>query len=141
MVGAVLAPVKKKVHARPRTAPTPVKGWPSLERPVIQLPPLSSPRSGPPQRIVWSLKGQPRSCGIYPSEGGYRKSVTSTEIDGYRPRLTPGNLIKNHSQRPVIHRPHDLPRRLGISDLGHQPLKGGVRISTQVGIIRLFNRR
>jgi hypothetical protein len=42
--------------------------------------------------------------------------------DGYRPRLTPGNLKRNLSQGPIIHRPHRYRGAKSISNFSHLPL-------------------
>jgi len=70
------APIKR--HARPVTDAASVKRRPSTA--AIQLPPLSSSRDGPPQQKLVRVPGgaQPRGCGMYPSRGGYRGPVTST---------------------------------------------------------------
>lgn len=83
----------------------PVRRSTVIVDPIIQLPPLSSSRRGPPQQLVRPPEGRPRSCDMHPSRGGYQRPVTPTK-DGYRPRLTPGNLKKSLSQGPIIHRPH-----------------------------------
>lgn len=57
------------------------------------MPPLSSPRGGPPQRSaqpVWALKVL-RSTPLKRRMPG---SVTSTEVNGYRQGLAPRNLVK-----------------------------------------------
>lgn len=58
-------------------------------------------------------KGRPRGCGIHPPRGGHR-TEGHVDKDGYPPRLTPGSLKKNISQRPVIHKPR----------LSHRAAKG-----------------
>jgi hypothetical protein len=54
-------------------------------------------------------------------------------VDGYRARLTPRNLVKNSSQRPVIHRPHHYPKDRSLWEFRaptrHQ--KGGRRFSAR----------
>lgn len=53
---------------------------------AIQLPPLSSPRDGPPQGP--SGREPARDCDMHPSGGGCLSLVTSAS-DGYQPGLTP----------------------------------------------------
>jgi len=69
---------------------------------AIHLPPLSSPRCGPPQSA--DRANRPLTdCDMRTSEEGYRKPVTPE--GGYRPGLTPECLGENDSHRPTIHRP------------------------------------
>lgn len=78
---------------------------------TIQLPPLSSSRTGPPQTLVRQAlerRPRPRDCNIRPSKGGHRPPVTSEPgSNGYRPRLTPRHLIrivaKGQSSTDLIH--------------------------------------
>ena len=56
---------------------------------AIQLPPLSSPRDGPPQGP--SGREPARDCDMRPSGGGCLSLVTSAS-DGYQPGLTPNGL-------------------------------------------------
>ena len=75
----------------------------------IQLPPLNSPRGGPPQRRRGIDPGPtPSRCNIRLSKGGCQPLVTSE--DGYELRLTPDCLRDNDSHRPIIHRLLQCPR-------------------------------
>ena len=73
------------------------------------MPPLSSSRTGPPQNSIGRPRGpQPRDCNIRPSKGGYHEAGHVDQlVDGYRPRLTPGNLVrilaKGQSSTDLIH--------------------------------------
>lgn len=79
------------------------------DRPAtIQLPPLSSSKTGPPQRLVRQAvtpttpRLQHAALKRRTPPGGHDDQL----VDGYRPGLTPRNLVKNLSQGPIIHRPH-----------------------------------
>ena len=72
---------------------------------IIQLPPLSSPKDGPPHGCS-GPKPIP-VCDMRPSGGGYLPPVTSE--DGYRLGLTPKCLKDKGSHRPIIHRLHQSP--------------------------------
>lgn len=69
---------------------------------AIQLPPLSSPKRGPPQKTDRAPLEATTDCDMRTSGGGYRRPVTPE--GGYRLRLTPKCLAFNDSHRPIIHR-------------------------------------
>ena len=69
---------------------------------AIQLPPLSSPKRGPPQKTDRAPLEATTDCDMRTSGGGYRRPVTPE--GGYRLRLTPECLAFNDSHRPIIHR-------------------------------------
>jgi hypothetical protein len=55
-------------------------------------------------------------------------------VDGYRARLTPRNLVKNSSQRPVIHRPHHHPKDSSLWEFRaptRPPTRGDGRFSAR----------
>jgi hypothetical protein len=94
------------VAGRPGTVPFPLRKG---SRQAIQLPPLSSPRSGPPQKWVGPGEGAPPNCNIHPSRGGRRSPVTSRDPEASQRLLTtayPQTSDEIFSQRPTIHRPH-----------------------------------
>ena len=79
---------RKSLHRKgrgPRPTPNPHAGHPVKggRVTVIQLPPLSSPRRGPPQSPRRPYR-QPRDCGIHPSRGGHQPPVTSIPENGDR---------------------------------------------------------
>ena len=60
---------------------------------TIHLPPLSSPRGGPPQRSAQPVRAL-KVLRSTPLKRRMPRPVTSTEVNGYRPGLTPRNLVK-----------------------------------------------
>jgi hypothetical protein len=77
---------------------------------TIQLPPLSSSSTGPPQKLVrQATQGPlPRDCSMRSSKGGYHEADHVDQlVNGYRPRLTPRNLVrilaKGQSSTDLIH--------------------------------------
>jgi hypothetical protein len=77
-----LGQVPRREHARPCNRTTPAKRWPSQ---VIQLPPLSSPRHGPPQQTRF----------------GPRRDVC--EAVAYTPQEE--DTAYDHVERPVLRTP------------------------------------
>jgi hypothetical protein len=77
---------------------------------TIQLPPLNSSSTGPPQKLVrQATQGPlPRDCSIRSSKGGRHEAGHVDQlVNGYRPQLTPGNLVrilaKGQSSTDLIH--------------------------------------
>ena len=82
--------------------------------PTIQLPPLSSSRTGPPQmtRSAGCDTHDPETAAYGPQkEDTTGRSRRPRKVDGYPPGLTPRNLVQNLSQGPIIHRPHPHPKQ------------------------------
>lgn len=106
---------------------------------AIQLPPLSCPRSGPPQPWRFTTPNAGPRCSIHPSVGGYQPPVTPG--GGYRLRLSPKCLADNDSHRPTIHRllqsPREVPWVFGppLSGRG-SPVKEAMRRSSGAITIR-----
>jgi hypothetical protein len=97
---APLAPgVDARKDARPRTAPkTPVRGWPSVE--VIQLPPLSSPRDGPPQRLDRGPGGPAPRLSHTPLK--WRTPATGHAAPPKRGRRLPAGAYPQTSVRRIV---------------------------------------
>jgi hypothetical protein len=77
---------------------------------TIQLPPLSSSSTGPPQKLVRQANQGPlpRDCSMRSSKGGRLEAGHVHQlVNGYRPRLTPRNLVrilaKGQSSTDLIH--------------------------------------
>lgn len=77
---------------------------------TIQLPPLSSSSTGPPQKLARQANQgpQPRDCSMRSSKGGRHEAGHVNQlVNGYRPQLTPGNLVrilaKGQSSTDLIH--------------------------------------
>jgi hypothetical protein len=77
---------------------------------TIQLPPLSSSSTGPPQKLARQANQgpQPRDCSMRSSKGGRHEAGHVDQlVNGYRPQLTPGNLVrilaKGQSSTDLIH--------------------------------------
>ena len=77
---------------------------------TIQLPPLNSSSTGPPQKLVrQATQGPlPRDCSMRSSKGGCHEAGHVNQlVNGYRPRLAPGNLVrilaKGQSSTDLIH--------------------------------------
>jgi hypothetical protein len=77
---------------------------------TIQLPPLNSSSTGPPQKLVrQATQGPlPRDCSMRSSKGGCHEAGHVDQlVNGYRPRLAPGNLVrylaKGQSSTDLIH--------------------------------------
>jgi len=95
-----------KFAGRPATALFPLREG---SRQAIHLPPLSSPRRGPPQNWVGPVERAPPNCSMHPSRGGRRSPVTSRDPEAPQRLLTttcPQTSDEIFSQRPTIHRPH-----------------------------------
>ena len=84
-------------HPRPRSPEPELRQGPQG---TIQLPPLCSPRGGPPHR----RSGARRRHGV--SHATLRRRLPSAghARSGYRPGLAPECLADNGGHRPVIHR-------------------------------------
>lgn len=86
--------------------------------------------------FVRSPEGRPRDWGIRASSGGYR-TAGHVPKDGYRPRLTPRNLMKilakgQSSTDLIMTESHR-----GISVFGYRcPRRARVLGYTQIGIVR-----
>jgi hypothetical protein len=100
------------------------------------LPPLSSSKDGPPQKA--RSEGQaliPETVTCAPQKEDTPNPITPTRaVDGYRARLTPRNLVKNSSQRPVIHRPHHHPKDSSLWEFRaptRPPTRGDGRFSAR----------
>ena len=107
-------------------------------QPAIQLPPLNSPRSGPPQGNAGPARA---TCRLRHAHLEWRISATHhAPGDGYRLRLTPECLEDNGGQRPVIHRLLQRPRveTFGTSVARHPPNacvpRGPTRIRCQTNV-------
>ena len=77
---------------------------------TIQLPPPNSSSTGPPQKLVrQATQGPlPRDCSMRSSKGGRHEAGHVDQlVNGYRPQLTPGNLVrilaKGQSSTDLIH--------------------------------------
>jgi hypothetical protein len=84
---------------------------------TIQLPPLSSPRRGPPQpNSIGARRRPPRGCGIHSSRGGYQEPVTSTSrrlLTPAYPRKSDNRILaKGQSSTDLIHT--ESQKRLGF---------------------------
>ena len=102
-----------RANAQPGTAPPPAREWPSNS--VIQLPPLSSPRDGPPQNSLGPRKDDCETVTWAPRE---EDTAGRSRRQGRLPTAAyPRKSDKNLSQRPVIHRPqhHRVARASRIS--------------------------
>jgi len=90
-------------RARPATSHPREGATVTIGHPIA---PTEFPKEPSAAGLARSPEGRPRGCGMDPSRGGYRTVGHVEKLDGYRPRLTPGNLKQNLSQGPIIHRPH-----------------------------------
>ena len=116
-------------HARPGRPP----GAEAPARPprAIQLPPLSSPRDGPPQTWGFATPEPAHPATCTPQSGGYQPPVTPG--GGYGLRSTPECLPDNGGHRPTIHGLRRSPTRRSEGVFGPSPsgpqggLPGGKR--------------
>lgn len=91
-----------------RTDPSPIlKTTLPLKRDLQDHPiaPTEFPKTWSTTEVARGPVGRWGPCDIHTSGGGRPGPVTSNEVDGYRTRLTPRNLVKSLAQRPTIHRP------------------------------------
>ena len=99
-------------------------------RQAIHLPPLSSPRRGPPQNWAGPPEEAPPNCNMHPSRGGRRSPVTSKDPEASQRLLTtayPQTSDEIFSQGPTIHRPHRARKAVPFGVRLPSPTRGVVR--------------